>query len=69
MEPAKEIKPMDEVAVRCQTDRCERPAHFLFVAARVSDGLWAYCEEHAQLRAGQERLALPKGMAAAAGAS
>jgi hypothetical protein len=53
--------------VRCGQDRCEQPAIFLFVAARFSDGLWAYCEEHAQLRVRQERLELPKGIAATAG--
>ena len=67
MAPVKDIKPMQRVAVRCGQDRCEQPALFLFVAARISDGLWAYCEEHAQLRARQERLELPKEKAAAAG--
>ena len=67
MAPAKEIKPMDGLAVRCGQDRCEQPALFLFVAARFSDGLWAYCEEHAQVRARQERLVLPKENSAAAG--
>ena len=57
---------MDGTAVRCEADRCEKPALFLFVAARVSDGRWAYCEEHAQFRARQESLELPKEMAAAA---
>ena len=59
---------MDGTAVRCEADRCEKPALFLFAAARVSDGLWAYCEEHAELRAKEERLELPKEIAAAAGA-
>ena len=67
MAPVKDIKPMQRVTVRCGQDRCEQPALFLFVAARFSDGLWAYCEEHAQLRARQERLELPKEMAATAG--
>ena len=67
MAPVKDIKPIQRVAVRCGQDRCEQPALFLFVAARFSDGLWAYCEEHAQLRARQERLELPKEMAATAG--
>ena len=68
MGPVKDIKPMDRVAVRCGQDRCEQPALFLFVAARISDGLWAYCEEHAELRAREERLELPKEIAAAAAA-
>ena len=68
MEPVKEIKPMDGTAVRCEADRCEKPALFLFVAARGSDGRWAYCEEHAELRARQEKLELPMEMAAASGA-
>ena len=68
MGPVREIKPMDGTAVRCEADRCEKPALFLFAAARVSDGLWAYCEEHAELRAKEERLELPKEIAAAVGA-
>ena len=60
-----EIKPLDGTAVRCEADRCDKPAFFLFAAARVSDGRWAYCEEQAELRARQERLELPKEMAAA----
>jgi len=68
MEPAKEIKPIDGTAVRCEADRCEKPALFLFVAARASAGRWAYCEKHAELRARQEKLELPMEMAAASGA-
>ena len=67
MGPVREIKPMDGTAVRCEADRCEKPALYLFAAARVSDGRWAYCEEHAELVARQERLTLPRPMAAAAG--
>jgi hypothetical protein len=68
MEPVKEIKPMDGTALRCEADQCEKPALFVFVAARVSGGRWAYCEEHAELRARKERLELPKEIAAAAAA-
>ena len=68
MEPVREIKPMDGTAVRCQTDRCEKPATFLFIAARASDARWAYCQEHAELRARQQRSKPPKEIAAAAGA-
>lgn len=67
MEPVKEIKPMDGTAVRCEADRCGKPALFLFAAARVSDGRWAYCEEHAEVRARQERLELPEETGATAG--
>jgi hypothetical protein len=68
MEPVKEIKPMDGTAVRCEVDRCDKPARFLFAAEQISDGRWAYCEEHAELRALQEKLALPEEIPATAGA-
>lgn len=67
MEPVKEIKLMDGTAVRCEADRCDKPALFLFAAERVSDGRWAFCEEHAEVRARQERLQLPEEIATTTG--
>jgi len=64
----KEIKLMDGTAVRCEADRCERPALFLFAAPGISGARWAYCEEHAALRARQEKLELPTEVAFTAGA-
>jgi hypothetical protein len=63
----KEVKPMDGTAVRCEMDRCESPALYLFVAGGSISGYWAYCEEHARLRAHRENLELPGRMVAAAG--
>jgi hypothetical protein len=58
---------MDGTAVRCEVNRCEDPALFLFVAEGVSGARWAYCEQHARARAAQESLSLPKQLAAAGG--
>ena len=64
----KKIKPLDGTAVLCEADQCEKPALFLFAAATISDGRWAYCEEHARLRALQEELTLPTEESVMAGA-
>ena len=61
----KEIRPLDGMAVRCEADRCEDAALFLLVAAGASRGLWAYCEEHARIRARAQNLELPATSAAA----
>ena len=50
---AKEIKRLDGTPVRCGADRCDGPAFFLFIAAGTSGGRWAYCDEHARIRARQ----------------
>ena len=62
------IKPMSSASVRCEADRCEAPALFLFVAAGMSGGVWAYCEEHTRLRAVQAKVQLPREVGATAGA-
>ena len=56
------IKPMSRTSV------CEAPALFLFVAAGMSAGVWAYCEEHTRLRAVQAKVELPREVGATAGA-
>jgi len=58
--PVKEIKPLDGTAVRCGADRCDKPALFLFIAAGMSGGRWAYCDEHARARAWQQKMELPR---------
>jgi hypothetical protein len=50
---------MDGTAVRCEADRCELPALYLFMAAGASGGRWAYCEEHARDKARTANLKLP----------
>jgi hypothetical protein len=55
----KKITPMDGTAVRCEAECCEKPALFLFAAGGTSGARWAYCEEHAALRARQEKLQPP----------
>jgi hypothetical protein len=65
VEPSKEIKRLDGTAVRCEADRCEEPALFLFIAAGTSHARWAYCEEHARIRAQREHLNLPRSVAPA----
>jgi hypothetical protein len=65
---AKTITPMDGTAVRCEAEGCEKPALFLFAAAGASGARWAYCEEHAALRARQEKLQPPTEAAVIAGA-
>jgi hypothetical protein len=64
----KDIKSIDGSAVRCGAEQCEVPARFLFIAAGTSGGLWAYCDEHAKLRACHENLQLPATERAAAAA-
>ena len=63
----KEIEPLDGTAVRCGADRRQKPALFLFVANGISDGRWAYCDEHARVRACRQKLDLPREAAVAAG--
>jgi hypothetical protein len=69
MTPIRAVKPMDGTAVRCEADRCEVPALFLFVASGVTGERWAYCEEHARRRARTENLKLPLASVATAGAA
>jgi hypothetical protein len=54
---------LDGKAVRCEADRCEEPALFLFVGA--INGRWAYCEEHARTRARNQDLQIPNAAMAA----
>jgi hypothetical protein len=58
VQQSKQIKPLDGTAVRCEADRCEDPALFLFVG--TSTARWAYCEMHAATRARTENLQLPR---------
>jgi len=61
-----DIKPIDGTAVRCEVERCEKPALFLFIASGPSGARWAYCEEHARGRAQKENQELPRMAAAGA---
>jgi hypothetical protein len=53
------VTALDGKAVFCQTDKCDRPAVFLFSFRGSKGSCLALCETHAGEWAAQARLALP----------
>lgn len=62
----KQIKSLDKASVLCTWDRCDRPAEYLLIASDPRGACWAYCAEHAQVRAARANLPLPRAAALAA---
>ena len=62
----KEVKILDGTAVRCESEQCEAPALFLFIAAGASGACRAYCETHASQKMGEWKVKPPRALAAGA---
>jgi hypothetical protein len=56
---ALKVVALDGKAVFCQTDKCDRPAVFLFSFPELNGGCLALCETHANERAARAQLGLP----------